>query len=815
MVATQPPPASADGSSPVAPSRRAGSFVSSLQLLFRRHEPLWVGLVAIAILVPGLWSFTLIDPWEGHYAEVGRRMLQDNDFVHLKWQNESFRSKPVLTFWLMAASMAIFGVARDGGYSGELVDSGLTMFALRLPFTLFAALGLVMAWLLVARAQSRRAAWMSFGVLITCPLYFLIARQAITDMPAAACMIGALSCFGLAATHWNNHGAGGLPPSSANERRLGSPHILLAVVGLLTISQAIYCAIYFHTHPQLAQGVLTPVPAQAMGWVIAIPVVAGYVGLAGWLLHRVYGTANQGRILMLWAWVFVALAVLAKGPTVALVFAVAGLTLLVTEPIVRDTFSRPHGVKELFTIHLAKLEILRGLLVGALIAVPWHVAMFLKDGRGWQAEYFGHHWFNRLRSDKVHGDSGTFDYFSAPLAEGMWPWIGLVPFAIAALALWRGRNPTNQRLRTLVANWSMCAFALFAFSQTKFHHYILPAVAPLAIAIGIWLDDLWDNRIRSAMGAGLAALAVTALVARDLVAEQKDLVELFVYRYDRPWPKEDMYPGTDLSATLAWMGVYCGLPLLFLGIARLRRGAILALFATAGLWALWTMNSYMHTAATHWGQGPLHTTYYQQRAIHGIEIKYYGLADLARDWQDGRFRARSYLPTDFAVGLSQRVTLILPGLGLPDDRVVLQAKVEEVGDDSFVIALVDGELDRIQEYISRGLNSGPSAKKPWMQIDADRLIAWQLNWRSENFWSAGEIYGETTDTQTVFMNAEGDKKIRKFLKDPKKIGRTYYVITESGRSGGLKGVLPTAEAKASVEILDTRNNKFTLLRFTL
>ena len=37
-------------------------------------------------------------------------------------ENEGFRSKPVLTFWMMAARAAArSGVAHDGGYSGEMV----------------------------------------------------------------------------------------------------------------------------------------------------------------------------------------------------------------------------------------------------------------------------------------------------------------------------------------------------------------------------------------------------------------------------------------------------------------------------------------------------------------------------------------------------------------------------------------------------------------------------------------------------------------------------------------------------------------------
>ena len=111
---------------PVARRRRLG-----LELIL-------VVLVATAVLLPGIWRYSLIDPWESHYGEVARRMLQDHDWVHTDWQNEGFRSKPVLTFWLMATSMRALGHGADGGYSGEMTSSPTIMLAIRLPFVFLA-----------------------------------------------------------------------------------------------------------------------------------------------------------------------------------------------------------------------------------------------------------------------------------------------------------------------------------------------------------------------------------------------------------------------------------------------------------------------------------------------------------------------------------------------------------------------------------------------------------------------------------------------------------------------------------------------------
>ena len=39
-------------------------------------------------------------------------------------------------------------------------------------------------------------------------------------------------------------------------------------------------------------------------------------------------------------------------------------------------------------------------------------------------------------------------------------------------------------------------------------------------------------------------------------------------------------------------------------------------------------------------------------------------------------------------------------------------------------------------------------------VDADRLVAWQLYWRGENFWSSDEIWGFLPETRTAFIKTD-------------------------------------------------------------
>ena len=67
--------------------------------------------VSLAVLLPGIWRYSLVDPWETHYGEVARQMASRGDPVSLWWpgspdERAEFWSKPVLTFWLSAIAAA-------------------------------------------------------------------------------------------------------------------------------------------------------------------------------------------------------------------------------------------------------------------------------------------------------------------------------------------------------------------------------------------------------------------------------------------------------------------------------------------------------------------------------------------------------------------------------------------------------------------------------------------------------------------------------------------------------------------------------------
>ena len=122
------------------------------------------------------------------------------------------------------------------------------------------------------------------------------------------------------------------------------------------------------------------------------------------------------------------------------------------------------------------------------------------------------------------------------------------------------------------------------------------------------------GRPRRLLGVGLIAAVPTLLVARDLAAPgappgASHLLNLFVYKYDRPWPAELAYPRVFIATGLA-VALWCVL----LEAPRLRRAAVVGLSGAATVFAVWCLNVYLLDVAPHWSQRATIAEYYRLRS---------------------------------------------------------------------------------------------------------------------------------------------------------------------------------------------------------
>jgi len=152
--------------------------------------------------------------------------------------------------------------------------------------------------------------------------------------------------------------------------------------------------------------------------------------------------------------------------------------------------------------------------------------------------------------------------------------------------------------------------------MTKFHHYILPALPGLAIAVGCFLDDvLAEKRGRLMLLAVLVGTPLLALVSFDLTSRRRARSISSGYS-----PTTTSTPRRAALAARHELRphavVFAGLFTVASALIAWQRVRTLATIATLGVAVAFTyflLDVYIRTAASHWSQKPLIAQYYRER----------------------------------------------------------------------------------------------------------------------------------------------------------------------------------------------------------
>ena len=497
-------------------------------------------ILASLIFLPWLGAVGLWDCWEVHYGEVAREMVARHDPIFPYWENAYFFSKPPLTMWLQALGIWLSdGLARGNSHLGVYVE-----WAMRLPFALLMLLAVGLVTLAMGRVFNRRVGLVSGVALATSPLFFLLARQTVTDTPFVALMTSGIAAFLIAEFSPASRAARQMPDSDPAKER--------------------------------AEGVVT------FWWLIA--------------------------------YAFFALATLAKG---LLGFLLPGAILLAYLAVTWDWSL------------LKRARILPGLAIFLVIALPWFLTLSLFDGKDdgsktFIQRFFLHDHLNRL-SKGVHSTTPntTFTYFVEQLGFAVFPWVALLPGALTLVGRLspRERSPRVQAA-IFTALWALIAFVVFTLSATKFHHYCFPLVPPLACLSALYLDSLWRegrDRLDKHALCLLAGLALFAVIAHDLWKAPAHLINMFVYKYDRPYPLEEVDPRRVFSTLFALGGVGMGLGL----VLKSRRAMASALVAVAIAFSVYGSWIHWKNLTFHWSQRDIFWAYYQNRQSNNEPIVAY------------------------------------------------------------------------------------------------------------------------------------------------------------------------------------------------
>ncbi len=146
--------------------------------------------------------------------------------------------------------------------------------------------------------------------------------------------------------------------------------------------------------------------------------------------------------------------------------------------------------------------------VALAVAAPWYVAVALREP-AFAADFFWTH--NVVRFVAPFDHAKPIWFYLPGLAVGLLPWVLLLP-GLAGLLLARGATAGERRPAALGFTLASFAWALLFFSAAgcKRPTYLLPALPPLALALGWYLQQgapaaLWR---RASLSAGAACAVV-------------------------------------------------------------------------------------------------------------------------------------------------------------------------------------------------------------------------------------------------------------------------------------------------------------------
>lgn len=183
-----------------------------------------------------------------------------------------------------------------------------------------------------------------------------------------------------------------------------------------------------------------------------------------------------------------------------------------------------------------------GVVLYLAMVLPWFIAVQHRNPQ-FVRVFFLEHNLERFATDRFR-HAQSFWYYIPVMALALMPWL-----ALACSALWDAvrtsinewkvrRNPdryvgnprTGDAFPEFLVLWALFPVVFFSFSDSKLPGYILPAVPPITILCGDYL-----NRVRK-RGLHIRLLAVHALTVGTLVAGALMLPQILVHQ--GAWPPD-------------------------------------------------------------------------------------------------------------------------------------------------------------------------------------------------------------------------------------------------------------------------------------
>jgi len=212
--------------------------------------------------------------------------------------------------------------------------------------------------------------------------------------------------------------------------------------------------------------------------------------MAGALLLFVLAEKRPGkrRLYLTLMYASAGLGVLTKGPVAVLLPALVLIIYLVIR-------RRPQRLREMM--------LPMGLLIVALIVLPWYLAIYFQHGWTHIESFILRDNLSRF-AERAWGPRRGFFFYVPVVLGDLFPWalflVPLIWFAIRKLLSARPEPPDAEnaarqsRLSLVLVVWVVVIVAFFSFSKSKEDLYILPAYPAIAALIGGGLARFFKSR---------------------------------------------------------------------------------------------------------------------------------------------------------------------------------------------------------------------------------------------------------------------------------------------------------------------------------
>jgi 4-amino-4-deoxy-L-arabinose transferase-like glycosyltransferase len=187
-----------------------------------------------AFVLPLVLGTPLLDPDEGLHAAIAQEMVERGDWTTPRLLGQPFLDKPILFFWSLAASLALFGCNE---------------FAIKLPGLLFGALGAAAAGLLARRMFGRTAGVLAVVFHTSLLLPLALTEAAVHDVALVPWATLAMLAFYDAAMHRDARATIGLGALAGTCLGLAILTKALTGVVLVGLPFAVWCVFNWKLRP--------------------------------------------------------------------------------------------------------------------------------------------------------------------------------------------------------------------------------------------------------------------------------------------------------------------------------------------------------------------------------------------------------------------------------------------------------------------------------------------------------------------------------------------------------------------------------------